>query len=378
MSRSRQNSRRKKRLRWWNRGTGIRLRLWMAFNVVVLTGLSYGVYLLVQSNEVPAYTGLGKDESDLSVVDRIKGGATETIPTRAEFLDPDGVHFGVSTYEAPWSTSEIDATAEAAGTRPTLVEYFVKWTEDFDPKAVDASYRQGMLPLVSWEPWAGSAKGVDQPAYSLASIAEGNHDAYITEFAESVADQKWPLVLRFAHEMNGDWYPWSEQRSGNKPGEYVAAWRHVHDLFEAAGADNVIWLWSPNILRPVPDVSLKALFPGEDYVDWAGMVGYAVEEDTAAKVFDPTLKALSAFTDLPVLITETGAQPGPLQAGWTADFFTWLPKRPQVIGFVWFQRSQEEGGGADWRFTTSQATQDAFRTGIASVDLVSAHAKSGG
>jgi hypothetical protein len=363
--------RRRKRLHWWNRGSGVRLRLWMAFNVTLLSVLSYGVYVLVQSNAAPAFSGLGRDESGVGLTERLQGGSSDKIPTRAEFVDPDGVHFGVSTYEAPWSASELDGVAKAAGTRPTMVEYFVKWTQDFDAAAVDASYRQGMLPVLSWEPWSGSGGGVNQPEYSLTSIADGTHDDYITKFAQSVAAQEWPLVLRFAHEMNGTWYPWSEQRSGNKQGEYVAAWQHVHDVFEAAGADNVIWLWSPNILRPVPDIDLEALYPGDDYVDWVGMVGYAVKEEVASQVFDPTLEELSTFSDLPVLITETGAQPGKLQSGWTTDFFEWLPKHPKVIGFIWFQRSEEEGGGADWRFTTSPATNEAFRTGVTSLDLVS-------
>ncbi|MFJ6573740.1 glycoside hydrolase family 26 protein [Streptomyces sp. NPDC091292] len=375
MSRASNNPRRKKRLHFWNRGTGIRLRLWMAFNVVVLSALSYGVYVLVQSNSGPSFAGFGREENKPGITERLKNGSeTQAIPARDSFLDPKGKHFGVSTFEAPWSTDEIDKVAAAAGTRPTMVEYFVKWTEDFEPETVDASYRQGMLPLLAWEPWAGKKAGVDQPAYSLDSIASGEHDAYIKQFAKGVAEHKWPIALRFAHEMNGDWYPWSEKRSGNKPGDYVKAWRHVHQLFDEAGADNVIWLWSPNILRPVPDVSLKALYPGKKYVDWVGMVGYAVEDKTASQVFDATLKALRKFTDQPVLITETGAQPGSRKAPWTSDFFTWLAKNPDVIGFVWFERSEEEGGGADWRFTSDAATTRAFKSGIGGIDLVSAAA----
>ncbi|MFB8397463.1 glycoside hydrolase family 26 protein [Streptomyces yangpuensis] len=378
MSRARAKSRRRRRLRWWNRGTGIRLRLWMAFNLVLLCGLSYGVYLLVQSNATPAFAGFGQQEDKPGITERLKPGSTDKpIPNRADFLAPKGKHFGVSTFEAPWSSSEIDKVATAAGTRPTMVEYFVKWTEDFEPEAVDASYRQGMLPVLSWEPWAGPKAGLDQPAYSLASIAAGEHDAYISRFAKGIGDHKWPVALRFAHEMNGNWYPWSEQRSGNKPGDYVKAWQHIHQLFEAAGAENVIWVWSPNILRPVPKVSLQALYPGKEYVDWVGLVGYAAEEKNAAQVFDPTLEALRKFAAHPVLITETGARPGPLKAPWTADFFTWLDKVPDVIGFIWFERSENEGGGADWRFSTDPATTQSFRTGLSGIDLVSTAGQSG-
>ena len=47
--------------------------------------------------------------------------------------------------------------------------------------------------------------------------------------------------------MNGSWFPWSEGVNGNRAGEYVAAWRHVHDIFTAVGATNVTWVWCPNV-----------------------------------------------------------------------------------------------------------------------------------
>ena len=42
--------------------------------------------------------------------------------------------------------------------------------------------------------------------------------------------------------MNGD-----EAWGGNNAPLYVAAYRHIHDLFLAAGATNVIWAWCPNV-----------------------------------------------------------------------------------------------------------------------------------
>ena len=47
--------------------------------------------------------------------------------------------------------------------------------------------------------------------------------------------------------MNGNWFAWMEGVNGNQPGEYVAAWRHVHDIFTAVGATNVSWVWCPNV-----------------------------------------------------------------------------------------------------------------------------------
>ncbi|MFE5187616.1 glycoside hydrolase family 26 protein [Streptomyces sp. NPDC056628] len=365
---------RARRLHWWNRGSGVRLRLWMAVNVLVLSLLSYGVYLLANSSSEPVYQGLGVPAAKPGIKDRLTSGASAartTVPEKASFTAPEGKYFGLSSTQIPWSSKKTNTLAKAAGQRPTMSEYFVNWNEDFAPTAVDASYRQGMLPVISWQPWAGRKHGTDQPKYALSKIADGTYDAYVSSFAKAVAGHKWPVVIRFAHEMNGAWYPWSEQRSGNHKGDYVKAWQHVHDLFEQAGADNVIWLWSPNILRPVPEVSLAELYPGDDYTDWVGMVGYAVHEKTAAAVFDPTLKKLRKLTDHPIVITEAGAQPGTSKAAWISDFFKWFGKseRDDVIGFIWFERDREQGGGADWRFTENAATLKAFRRGLADIDL---------
>ena len=75
----------------------------------------------------------------------------------------------------------------------------------------------------------------------------GSYDSYIREFAEDARDWGHPFFLRFNWEMNGNWFPWMEGVNGNQPGESVAAWRHVHDIFTAVGATNVTWVWCPNV-----------------------------------------------------------------------------------------------------------------------------------
>lgn len=290
------------------------------------------------------------------------------IPTKQQVMNPHGIYFGLSTPQAPWSDSEIDGISAKAGMRPDLLEYFVNWTEDFRAQAVVQAYRQGTVPAITWEPWSGLQNGTSQPAYALARIIDGKYDGYITRFASAVRDQKWPIVLRFGHEMNGDWYPWSESKSGNQHGEYVRAWRHVHDLFDQVGADNVIWVWSPNITRPVPSVALKPLYPGDKYVDWVGMVGYAADEQTTAtQTFQDTIQQFRTFTHKRILITETGAGPGKNQSTWTTSLFNWLKSRTDIVGFVWFEYDHEATGTKDWRFTVNQDTLDAFRSGITKI-----------
>jgi hypothetical protein len=335
--------------------------LWIAVNSVILAAATLWVVSVVFGGSPVPGSPLTIDEKAGSLP---ASPAEPPIPDRKVFLKPAGPYFGLNTPQAPWSSSELDSVSKRAGARPTLIEFFIKWNEDFRADAVAMCYRQRALPLLSWEPWAGVKAGQNQPAYALRRIIRGQFDPYITKFATAVRDQRWPVAIRLAHEMNGNWYPWSEKRSGNRKGEFVQAWRHVHDIFTKVGATNVIWVWSPNILRPVPSVNLRQLYPGDAYTDWVGLVGYAVGERTAAQVFDPTMKAIRKFTRKPVLITETGASPGPQKAAWTADLFRWLRQHRDVVGFVWFQTAPASGATGDWRFTTDAATEKAFQNGI--------------
>ncbi|WP_051731917.1 glycoside hydrolase family 26 protein [Kitasatospora phosalacinea] len=287
-------------------------------------------------------------------------------PTKADLMRPDGVYFGVSTYQTPLA-AETDAVAAAAGRQPTMLQYFLDWRKEFDPETVREIYRQGAVPMLTWEP-GDAPYQADQSGYTTRRIADGEFDAYVTRFARAVRDQQWPVVLRFAHEMNGDWYPWAANVNGNRPGDYAAAWRHVHDVFTREHADNVIWLWSPNVLRGT-SADLRPLYPGDAYVDWLGMDGYGFGEATAGEVLDPTYVRLREIADKPVFVSETGAMPGAGKADWITDMFRWIAAHPKVPGFVWFEHSVEEGGRYDYRFTADQSTRKAFADGLGTLKL---------
>lgn len=356
-----------------NRGPGrrgIRLRAWMTVNTLLLSAMVLGVYHEVLLTQRAQPAAASADTAQGAIDAKVaKVLATKTIPVKAAFLDSRSRYFGVMADNVPWNAGAVQRMAAVAGVVPNMSETFTTWRQDYPAATVADSYARGELPVLTWEPWAagGTSKAQrNQPAYALAQITEGVYDPYITGFAQAVAAAQWPVVIRFAHEMNGDWYPWAEGFNGNAAGSYVAAWRHVHDLFTRAGANNVIWMWSPNILRGAqPKLSLAELYPGDGYVDWVGLSAYDDSEATAAAVLGPTMAKLRAFTAKPVLLAETGAQPGPQKAGWTTSLFAWMAGQPDVIGLVWSEYRIGKGGStADWRFDADPATLDAFRTGI--------------
>jgi beta-mannanase len=230
---------------------------------------------------------------------------------------------------------------------------------------VSASWAEGRLPMVTLEP-IHKDTGAGQP--TLRDIYTGKFDPFLTTWAQAAAAQNMTFVLRFAQEMNGNWYTWSDGQFGNARGDYVKAWRHVHDVFAANGADEVIWNWSPNRVDSLSDRTLGRFYPGDDYVDWAGVSGYLRSVGSTPPSFDTTFgQSLAELKRVApsklVVLTEVGA--GTTEANrvaWINDLFAKLLQHPEIIGFNWFNDFKS---GGDWRIGYSTQTEAAFRSGVA-------------
>lgn len=238
---------------------------------------------------------------------------------------------------------------------------------NFDARNIDVVFpriRQmwdrGIVPMVNWMPWIGNSTGTD---YDL-QIANGAYDDYIRSWAAAMktflagpdgnygnADDR-RAYLRFAHEMNGDWYPYSPAYGIAPATSFVAMWRHVHDLFVASGIDDptrLSWVFSANNVEG--RVRTEDLFPGDDYVDWVGVDGYnwgtlgGHQFQTPSEVFDPMVKRLRAISSKPIGINEVAAdQAGMTLAAklqWITDYFTWA-KRAGIGMTIWFNSYPEE------------------------------------
>jgi len=162
--------------------------------------------------------------------------------------------------------------------------------------------------------------------------------------------------------MNGNWYPWGT--TATDPVDYVRAWRRIHDIFLEVGAANVIWVWSPNNINPVPQVPLKPFYPGDSYIDWIGVVGYYTDSgaSTFPTLFGPTMAVVRKFTHKPILVVETASQPGPRKRQDVADLFAGVAASPDVIGFIWFDYVKR----ADWRIGNDPSALAEFKRRAAS------------
>ncbi|HEY8753408.1 MAG TPA: glycosyl hydrolase [Arthrobacter sp.] len=293
---------------------------------------------------------------------------TVTAPVQA--LPPvsnAALRFGVATAGGPLASSELDAVSQLAGESPSMVLFYEDFLQAPPINEMNAVRARGAVPLVTWEPWAWGG-GLDQPAYSLNRITAGDFDARITQWGQALAAWGQPVQLRFAHEMNGNWYPWAEGVNGNQPGDYVQAWRHVHDVVAATGASNVSWVWSPNVPY-FGSTDLAGLFPGVGYVNVVALDGY--NWGTSASwsgwisprdLFAPGIAQLRALAPgIPVLIAETASsEAGGSKAAWNTDLVSYLAAQPDVMGFVWFNLQKE----TDWRINSSASSASAFKTAL--------------
>jgi mannan endo-1,4-beta-mannosidase len=268
-----------------------------------------------------------------------------------------GKYFGIEADGAPDSLAPVQAFAANTGRKPDLIGQYVAWGKPFDAQAVSNAWSYGALYYMAWEPF-----GV-----SVQSIAAGHSDGYLTRFAKAVRSLNLPVAISFGHEMNGNWYPWGTSQT--TAAQFVAAWRHIHDLFARAGATNVIWVWNPNIINPVPQVPLRPFWPGRAYVSWVGLTGYfaTTGAQTFATLYQPTMTEIRHFTGKPFIIAETAIETGPAAASCAKQLVDTVTQHPNVLGFVWFDYDKQ---GVDWRVETRPVVRAAVAGDIAGLTLV--------
>ncbi|MGA8718497.1 MAG: glycosyl hydrolase [Solirubrobacteraceae bacterium] len=268
----------------------------------------------------------------------------------------------------PSDLSTVDTFEREAGKPAAIVMWYADWQHNPLPSTsqLNATERRGSTPEITWEPWDAS-KGLykSQPRYRLSNIIDGKFDPYIRAWAKSLAAWKHPVLLRFAQEMDGNWFPWDDYANSNHPGQFVQAWRHVHDIFQHAGATNVKWVWSPAFARST------AQFPGTAYVNVTattcqngGRPLFARGWQTFAQGCGNAIDRLHTLEPgLPIQLAETAtAEQGGNKAHWIGNMWSYLAARPYVTSMIWFNLVKE----ANWRIDSTPSAERAFAAGARS------------
>ncbi|EMA44011.1 glycoside hydrolase family 26 protein [Halococcus saccharolyticus] len=288
-----------------------------------------------------------------------------TTPLFGVYTDPDrmaviermeqwlGTSHAIQTVFAPWSPGVID--------------------ELFD-RILPSIWAAGRVPLLTWEPFTPTPDAT--PTDIAARIIAGEYDEYLDRWADRLAawlagpdgelgttdDRR--LYLRLAHEMNGDWYPWSptvgenSSRTTDAPSTYRKMWRHVHDRIERGGIENTHcqWLWCVNHVD-VGGVSMEDCYPGDAFVDWLGVDGFNWGDSrewsawhSPAAVFDDAIDRLTQLADNPIAVPEfastsltaNGHDPA-RKAAWIRAAYGYLDDAGVALA-CWFNEDKE----TDW------------------------------
>ena len=282
--------------------------------------------------------------------------------------------------EAPWDMGAAAKFEQLAGKRMSTVHFSSPFADcssscsyyDFPAEEMDDIREHGAIPFFSWGSQSTPAS-LNQPNFQLADVISGAHDTYIRKFAEEARDWGQPFFLRFNWEMNGNWFAWMEGVNGNQPGESVAAWRHVHDIFTQVGATNATWVWCPNIDPDGQLGDLASLYPGDQYVDWTGLDGYNwgthPARDDVWRSFDDLYRSTYDYITQtlaptkPLAIAEIGStEHGGSKSAWIEDALSSVATDyPQVRALLWFEKFDDS---MDWPIETSSSATAAFAAGI--------------
>jgi Glycosyl hydrolase family 26 len=165
---------------------------------------------------------------------------------------------------------------------------------------------EGRLLLIHWTPRIfGSTT-----QYNWADIAAGAYDASIViPQAKLMRDWGVTFFLAFHNEMNA-----SSTAQGGTYGsdaDYAAAAQHLHNVFVAQGATNVVWVFKPSGYTATIS-RMSTLYPGDSYVDWIGFDPYG--SSSTSEDLDYVL-----LTKYPVInwatVTKSGSHTKPMMFG---------------------------------------------------------------
>lgn len=240
----------------------------------------------------------------------------------AKFEPADGsVLVGVST-----DLTRLDAFDQAAGItdHPAIYDRWTTPDGPFQPTLQDASTRPGMTPMISWNLPLADGK-----------VTAGKMDAYLQAQAAAVKAYAGPVFIRLDWEMNATWNPqWNPPAV--TPAAFIAAWRHVYQVFQTAGVTNAAFVWCPTLWRGPGGLDPQAWYPGDGVVDWIGTDAYpqSAPADYLLNGADG-MEAMAGFASShgkPLMLAEWAPQlPQPDSAAPVDLVLDWAARHPGTV-----------------------------------------------
>jgi hypothetical protein len=351
--------------------------------VLAVVGLSIVLLFTLYSNRKTTNVDTGRNNAPTSSTSSGIALGVYEPPINYDYSNPLGYGPAIDNYK------------QEVGKYPAYAWFSVKWQSantgqynQFNPAILEQYRTRGIMPGLNWDSSKGEAlKNTNQPDFSWQAIASGKHDAYITQVAAAVATYHYPFLIRPFAEMDGNYYPWGYNANGNtNTADFVTVWKHIVDIFRKEGATNVQFVWcqrandSNTINKGNNRDLLKQLYPGDDYVDYIALDGYASSRNNWRSLqdeFRPMYQLQTSFSTRPMIFYEVGAAENPndpmAKANWiTQGFLTTIPSQfPDVRAVSWMNAKNSfinpgTTNDADWAVDTSQNSLDAWKQVVVS------------
>lgn len=186
------------------------------------------------------------------------------------------------------------------------------------------------------------------------NIASGRYDESVID-PQARRIKAYGKTVFFSFDQEADF---RIPEGAGTPEEYVAAYRHLHDRFRELGVTNVVWVWTVSGWLGNA-ATMKALYPGDAYVDWIGMDQYNyylchkspdwLDFGRSQRPSYDWLRA-NVSADKPVMLAEFATAPDPERPGRQRDWYARIPEvaptLPEAKAYVHWNRAVP-GPGCD-------------------------------
>ncbi|WP_432980051.1 glycoside hydrolase family 26 protein [Dactylosporangium sp. CA-233914] len=260
--------------------------------------------------------------------------------------------------------SAMTVWEKEVGRKMAIVNTYRRFDENFFNDSDRQFTARGSTLMLSW---AGGDTRL---------ITMGRYDELIRERARELKAFGHPVLLRYRWEMDRPNLR-AQMWSG---ADYVAAWKHVRDIFNQEGATNASWVWCPTA-EGFQGGYAADFYPGDDQVDWTCVDVYAgTKYATIGALMRPFLEFCAEHPSKPVMVGEFGIARSwgtSQRAAWLRDASSTFKANPQIRAVLYFESDPTDNKGPTNQFMVSDdpAVLAAFRTSLAQDDYYKPMAK---
>ncbi len=308
-------------------------------------------------------------------------GAAKSVAAQFTKIPSAGAMVGAYVDSDGWNTGIIDSVNSVMTKPLAVINLFSNFEQNWGNLSVQASniVARNAVPMITWMP---SVPTTRPNANLLGEISNGQWNTYIDTWISGLKtwqanyplDKRPTVLIRFAHEFNGNWYPW-----GNDPDGLKTAWTYLRNRFADAGVTGVQWVWCANNVSVDSYNDITRYYPGDSMVDWTALDGYNWGSNYSftqwkgfAETFSlPYTNLVTNFPNKPVMLAEVASAeasdiPNPAygqdgndtDAGnsketWVQDMYTRIMNEyPAIHAVAWFNTNKE----LSWALTGTNNT----------------------